>query len=144
MNDTSAVSELTASQLSLLEKVTDQYDDDWRAGKKPNTQEIVAAYPELAPVLVGHLGVIERLYRAAPVLTPVAPDTTQKRQDLGATLLGADVPAGSVLEQPPSLARPETPCRYEIGRELGRGASATVHEAQDTSLNRAVAIKVFD
>lgn len=44
-------------------------------------------------------------------------------------------------------SEPDTPAllgdRYEVGRLIGRGGTASVHRAFDTQLNREVAVKVF-
>jgi serine/threonine-protein kinase len=79
---------------------------------------------------------------------------TQEDQDLiegiasGLGLLAERVssfsPARSAKQEQPTGKVPDIAGRYTIRRELGRGGMGTVYEAQDTELQRGVAIKVMN
>jgi serine/threonine protein kinase/Tfp pilus assembly protein PilF len=96
-----------------------------QAGQRPDRQEILRRFPDVAPALADCLEGLELLEQAAPVagesgLGPLPPPPP-KRGTRPAPLLGD----------------------FRLVREVGRGGMGVVYEAEQVSLGRRVALKVL-
>jgi serine/threonine protein kinase len=102
------------------------YQTALEAGARPNRQEFLARYPEVAAAVHNCLDALEFVHSAAPSLCQPVGDAA------------AD---GSAPSAGPSLAEPLGD--FRIIREVGRGGMGVVYEAEQRSLGRRVALKVL-
>jgi serine/threonine-protein kinase len=82
--------------------------------------------------------------RAKPKAAPAAPDRDSLKPDPGASAGAASAGAASAA---PTTAAPGVDLqrlgRYQLEREIGRGAMGIVYLGRDTAINRMVAIKAI-
>ena len=112
--------DLTAEQQARLVEVLEGCMADLDEGREPDMDRIAAEHPELAEPLAACLDSVNFLHRAA-----LAFASTETEEES---------PRDSVQRQIGD---------YRIVREIGRGGMGVVYEAQQTSLNRRVALKVL-
>src|SRR5438445_44498 len=91
-------------------------------GCPPSQQQFLARYPELAPVLEECLAALDFLHSAAPQLGQAATRPAAADEELHPTAALGD---------------------FRLLRELGRGGMGVVHEAEQLSRGRRVALKVL-
>ena len=104
-----------------LARAMEEYQALLAAGKKPDHDEFLARYPEVAGALADGLAGLDFLHAAAPDLsTPATGSTPAAGPDAGA-------PLGD----------------FRLIREVGRGGMGIVYEAEQISLGRRVALKVL-
>jgi serine/threonine protein kinase len=113
-----------ADQRELLERLAEEFVRRYRSGERPSLTEYVAAYPE-------HAAEIRELFPALVVMEELAPSN--------------DNMAGAVVAGP--AARPagltEQVGDFRLLHEIGRGGMGVVYEAEQLSLDRHVALKLF-
>jgi WD40 repeat protein len=95
------------------------------SGCKPDRQEFLSRYPEIAAALSECLDGLEFVHAAAPELS------------------GASDASAGFLSSPDRLPPQLRLDDYQIGREVGRGGMGIVYEAEQLSLGRRVALKVL-
>jgi hypothetical protein len=109
-----------ADAVERADEIAELYFDQLRQGAAPAKESILAAYPDLAPLLTRKLAFAE--------------------------LMHASAGAGNLSAAPGAKTAPEIPSclgRYIIQGILGQGASAVVYRARDPHLERDVALKVL-
>ncbi len=112
------------AQAELLDRLATELLDRYRHGERPAVAEYAEQYPELADDirdLVPTIGQMEGLKVELERPTVAAPDALPPRGRMQLTQLGD----------------------FRIIREIGRGGMGVVYEAEQTSLNRRVALKVL-
>jgi serine/threonine protein kinase/WD40 repeat protein len=138
MNDTEEWSSPSGITLFRAVREPDPRSDDGRltqalevyralleSGRKPDRQEFLARYPEIAAALSECLAGLEFVHAAAPELSEAA---------------GAAARASSAHDNLPARLHLGD---YQIVREVGRGGMGVVYEAVQLSLGRRVALKVL-
>jgi eukaryotic-like serine/threonine-protein kinase len=83
--------------------------------------------------------------RAKPKAAPVAADKPAASLDPAVTAVGSTAAVASAAASAAASGAPETQRlgRYQLEREIGRGAMGTVYLGRDTAINRLVAIKAI-
>jgi serine/threonine protein kinase/WD40 repeat protein len=104
----------------------EQYSAALKAGQRPDRNEFLARYPEIATALSDCLEALEFVQAAAPLLQGDAGGQTS-----AASAASEDFYPGGPLGD------------YRIVREIGRGGMGVVYEAVQISLIRRVALKVL-
>lgn len=102
---------------SQVARVADEYVERLARGERPELDELAARFPELVDVLPEILPALRMIHALAP--------TVERR--------AAPLP---IAEQP-MLGE------FRLIREIGRGGMGVVYEAEQSSLNRVVALKVL-
>ncbi len=135
----------------IIERLTTfDREDRYGEGRAVATDlaRVLAAAP---PLLSGERGVRARAAELAKALFPGEPG--KSRQEFGR--LVAEARAARIVPQPPSSQPAREPkvdekdkdllagTRYRILREIGRGSSSVVYEAEHVDLGRKVALKVL-
>jgi serine/threonine protein kinase/Flp pilus assembly protein TadD len=100
-------------------KLVEQFHAALAAGQRPDRQELLAAFPQIAQELDACLDGLELVDRAVPVVL----SRTEHDEDR--------LPATGQLGD------------FRILREIGRGGMGVVYEAEQISLGRRVALKVL-
>lgn len=118
--DSWPLDDLTPEQQARLVEVLEGYMKDLDQGREPDMDRAAAEHPELAEPLAVCLDSVNFLHRAA---------------------LGFE--CAEANEEPPRHTVQRQIGDYRIVREIGRGGMGVVYEAQQTSLNRRVALKVL-
>jgi serine/threonine protein kinase/WD40 repeat protein len=108
----------------LVEKLAEEFVHRYRGGEHPSVSEYVRAHPEYAAE-------IRDLFPTLLVMEQLAPS-----DDSVAAVTG---PGPAVLKP----GRPERIGDYQLLREIGRGGMGVVYEAEQISLGRRVALKLF-
>jgi WD40 repeat protein len=128
----------------------------WRAGGRVTVEELVTRFPAVAEspddLLVLICGEVEfrvergeaadpgEYCRRFPALADRLPDQLAVLAALAA--VGSTDPAGTTQPFGGETPLPPSPPGFEIVRVIGRGGMGEVYEALQTTLNRAVALKV--
>jgi eukaryotic-like serine/threonine-protein kinase len=123
--------EFGISDLSLG-RILESYMEELENGREPNPEELVARHPELAEALRGCLASLDFLNQAG---------------NRGQETRVWDSKSGnaSSLTPDPGLLAPDSGRLgdFRLIREVGRGGMGVVHEAEQISLARRVALKVL-
>lgn len=107
------------SRVALLDRIADEFTERYRRGERPELQEYIERYPELAEEIREYLPAIMAMeFVEAERDVQTAPRTT---------------PAPPLLEIG----------NYAVLREIGRGGMGVVYEAEQRSLGRHVALKIL-
>jgi serine/threonine protein kinase len=106
-----------------LQQAVEEYLAQWESGGRPDRQELLRRYPDLAEPLAACLDGLDIVHKAA-----VNQTTT---------------PPGQVPPGPGGLAPGSPLGDFSIVREIGRGGMGLVYEATQLSLGRRVALKVL-
>jgi WD40 repeat protein/tRNA A-37 threonylcarbamoyl transferase component Bud32 len=120
-----------------LNEVLAAYLEAVEAGQRPNQQEWLVRYPDLATELADFFANQERLadlaapMRAAPVEAPLTREAVTLR------------PEPSAANGPPLGTRIRYFGDYELLEEIARGGMGVVYKARQVSLNRLVALKMI-
>jgi WD40 repeat protein/tRNA A-37 threonylcarbamoyl transferase component Bud32 len=120
-----------------LNEVLAAYLEAVEAGRRPDQQEWLARYPDLATELADFFANRERLADlAAPLrVAPVEAPLTREAATLP--------PEPSAANGPPLGTRIRYFGDYELLEEIARGGMGVVYKAQQVSLNRLVALKMI-
>ncbi len=102
--------------------IVKEYQAEWEKNGQPSRVGFLNRHPDLADALIDYLDGVDMLQRNAKALSSVDSIPT---------------PFDSSLKPGDRLGE------FELIREVGRGGMGIVYEAQQTSLNRRVAIKVL-
>lgn len=143
--------------VAIVDEIATRFENACLAGESPTIDEFVTEVdPELRPIVIQELhGVLADL----PIPTANASDTTKlgdagptpskdriaKSQSLADTWNGTSEPTANSPKTTIGDEKQSVPARlgrYEIERELGRGAMGAVFLAHDSTLNRLVALKI--
>lgn len=117
-------SEPTLDDPRLLQAVR-EYQGAVEVGRRPNRQEFLGRYADIAGPLAECLEALEFVHVVGSRLEP---------------------PAAATAEPPPTLTSSEAVLPlgdFRLVREIGRGGMGIVHEAEQLSLGRRIALKVL-
>jgi eukaryotic-like serine/threonine-protein kinase len=121
-----------------LNDVLAAYLDDVEAGQRPDKQEWLARYPDLAPELSEFFANQERLANLVAPLKAAAPaEIPLTREDPTLPL------EPSAANAPPLGTKVRYFGDYELLEEIARGGMGVVYKARQVSLNRIVALKMI-
>jgi WD40 repeat protein/serine/threonine protein kinase len=113
-----------------VELLADEIMERFRNGERPEPEELIRAYPELADDLPAILQTMLDLERMFP------------REETG----GAEAPSSNgsgAFEGPTAEPRFWQVGDYHLLREIGRGGMGVVYEAEQISLGRRVALNIL-
>jgi tetratricopeptide (TPR) repeat protein len=116
-----------------VEDLVEDYLAQLQAGQKPSRPALVAAHPDLAPLLDRRLNLVEMMYRAGRA---AGPPRSSDAQTLPPTAEGFTTPS-------PGLGTVRYFGDYELLEEIARGGMGVVYRARQVSLNRPVALKMI-
>lgn len=108
-------------QDSLLGRVADEYADRLAHNERPSVEEYARRYPALA----------DELRRLLPAIEAMCALSQFSVEDVGSAFDGGTRPIARSLGE------------FRIRREIGRGGMGVVYEAEQSSLQRQVALKVL-
>jgi serine/threonine protein kinase/tetratricopeptide (TPR) repeat protein len=108
----------------LVEKLAEEFVRRYRGGEHPSLTEYVRAHPK-------HAAEIRDLFPALLVMEQLAPSDD--------SVAAVTRPGSSVIQS----AQRERIGDFQLLREIGRGGMGVVYEAEQLSLGRRVALKLF-
>jgi serine/threonine protein kinase len=114
------MNELSSEKVDVVDQVTDSFVGELRAGRRPNIEDYLRRYPDLAEQLAELLPAIALLEQHAAICNLRSLDQSQ-----------AALPSHQEIGE------------FTIVREIGRGGMGVVYEAMQMSLGRHVALKVL-
>jgi serine/threonine-protein kinase len=120
-----------------LNEVLAAYLEAVEAGQRPDQQEWLARYPDLATELAEFFANQKRLANLAAPLRPAPVEAPLTRE--AATL----PPELSAADGPPLGTKIRYFGDYELLEEIARGGMGVVYKARQVSLNRLVALKMI-
>jgi eukaryotic-like serine/threonine-protein kinase len=131
-----------ATVLSDLYTLGSQLEQRGRAPQATAVYRHLARFDNTYRDVAARLKRLMDAERAKPKAAPPAPPAPPAPVIAGATPAPAAAPAGSAT---PASAAPEAQHlgRYQLEREIGRGAMGIVYLGRDTAINRMVAIKAI-
>ena len=106
---------------SRVTQALDEYLVEIEAGRRPNRQQLVARFPDIAGELASCLEGLEPVHRTTPLLNEQSPGDTMGP--------GKNTQSLATLGD------------YRLIREVGRGGMGVVYEAEQISLGRRVILK---
>jgi serine/threonine-protein kinase len=130
--------DVTRHALLLIDAVCDRFEDEWRAGRRPDLAAYAAEPCADRTALVRELVRLDVEYRRCAGEQPGRPEYAERFPEVGDW--------GSVFAPGARSAAPEGLRRfgdYELLEELGRGGMGVIYKARQVSLNRVVAVKMI-
>ena len=134
-----------ATVLSDLYTLGNQLEQRGRAPQATAVYRHLARFDNTYRDVAARLRRLMDAERAKPKAAPgrAAPLAGRRRRDDARTARAADGRAAPRLPAPRRRPRPQRLGRYQLEREIGRGAMGVVYLGRDTAINRMVAIKAI-
>lgn len=137
-------SDPAARHQTLAELVHLDLEYRLRDGEPVRVEDYLGRFPELAADAAAVLDLIGTEYALRQVLLGLSVEEYLARfPHLRLELLARLAPPGTASDPHSVGPHPGRVGRYELQRVVGAGATGIVYEAQDTTLNRTVAVKVL-
>jgi serine/threonine-protein kinase len=131
-----------ATVLSDLYTLGSQLEQRGRAPQATAVYRHLARFDNTYRDVAARLRRLMDAERAKPKAAPSAPNTATLNRAPAASTAGASA-AGSANVAAPASADMQRLGRYQLEREIGRGAMGIVYLGRDTAINRMVAIKAI-
>ncbi|MBW2457568.1 MAG: protein kinase [Deltaproteobacteria bacterium] len=134
----------------VIAKMTAPDREERYVDARQATATLAALLKDAVPLPNGERGVRARVAQLMYSLYPAQPGRSRREFQRLVTAARREAPAPwePPIEEEPEVEEPDSDVlpgtRYRLSRELGRGASGVVHEAEHIDLGRRVAVKLLD